>query len=167
MAGEKCSGHDDLVARAAMGTAMFEEHTRQLSGIFEILTEIRKTVDQNQVRAQSRDLALAEVSECILKVDRKIENGLRSEIREISMTVKNLLGIMDKRRVDRVEQVGNSRRGVRGFLRPGWREFKNKASFIAVTTTILFVVWLIIWGESKLAIFHEGPVGLLKLFGIG
>lgn len=164
---EKCSGHDNLVKDAAMGTAMFAEHGRQLSGIFDALSEIKTMVDQNQVRAATRDIAIVDLKECITEVDGKIENGLRAAVTKMALQMEGVVGIIDKRREDRSEHNGDSERGVKGFLRPGWKKFQNEASFIVVTASIITGIWFVIWGGSKLAIFHEGPAGLLKLFGIG
>lgn len=149
---EKCANHDDLVAAAAAGSALDEERGRQLDAIFHSLREIRTAIDQNQVRAATRDEAIIAVRNCIETVDKKIENGLRSEIRKI-------LAIVDQRKVEREEAVG---KGFGAFLQPGWNEFKSKASFIIVTGTIVGLVWLVAQTVGKLAI-----TDILKFFGLG
>lgn len=149
---EKCSNHDDLVAAAAKGTALDEERGKQLDAIFHSLREIRTAIDQNQVRAESRDVAIVAVKNCIETVDRKIENGLRSEIRKI-------LSIVDKRAIEREEAAG---KGFVAFLTPGIKEFKNKLSFILVTGFFISLLWLALQTVGKMAI---GDVA--KFFGIG
>jgi hypothetical protein len=163
---ENCKGHDQLVREAAMGNAMVAEHGRQLTNISDMLIEVKTAVEQNQVRALARDEAIVAVNECIRKVDRKIENGLRSEVQDITRNLATLIECIEKRKAQRGAEVKRPK-GIKAFIVPGWDRFKSEASFIFVTGSILLTVWFVFWSASKMAIFHEGPAGLLRMFGIG
>jgi hypothetical protein len=162
--GVRCEGHDELVKQAGMNLQATLDHTRQLSSIFNTLGEIQTTVDINMTRAEHRDQILQTLQDSVDAVNTKIENGLRSEVRTISNCIKSMTEASEKRKVEREEE---RKRGVRGFIHSGWTQFKSHASFILVTTTIITSLWFVVWGFSKVAIFNEGPAGMLRLFKIG
>lgn len=163
----KCEGHDDLVTAAAKSTAMFEEHSRQLGGIFAKLDDIKTMVESNRVRAEVRDKTLIEVTEGIQIVNNKIENGLRSEVQIIKTSMDKLIACIDRRKTEREEEIAQAKtRGLRGFLAPGIAEFKRKASFIVVGGSVLILIWFVVWVTTKIALFQEGPEVMLRLLGI-
>lgn len=161
---ERCEGHDSLVMTVSRAAEATEQHGRQLGKIFEMVREIKEAVDKNAVRAEGRDVALATLSETIQKIDHKIENGLRSEVRECATKIREMMGFLDARKKERVMAEVHSRQR---FLRRGWDEFKGKAAFILVSSTIIVCAWLVVYILTRIKIFHEGPAGLLRLFGIG
>lgn len=161
---ERCEGHDSLVMTVSRAAEATEQHGRQLGKIFEMVREIKEAVDKNAVRAEGRDEALAALGETIRTIDHKIENGLRSEVRECAAKIREMMGCLDARRRERAAEEIRSRQR---FLRRGWEEFKRKASFILVASTIVVGGWLFLYALTRIGIFHEGPAGILRLFGIG
>jgi hypothetical protein len=164
MAGVRCEGHDDLVRSAGMTLQAAQEHTRQLSDIFGKLEDIKTAVDQNQVRAMQRDEAVENLQCSVKAVDVKIENGLRSEVRQMSECIKKMVEAAERRKAVRDEEA---RTGIRGFLATGWGQFKRQASLILVAGTLILSAWFVIFVTTKIGFFHEGPLPILKLFGIG
>jgi len=161
---QHCASHDEVVRIAGRSLQVAEEHGKQLSNIFEKLGEIQTSVDQNYVRAEHRDEALADLQVCVNTIDEKIENGLKAEIAAAAKNVRELKACMEQRKIIRDE---NAKTGIRGFVTMGWIKFRDQASFLLVTGTIIISVWLLLWITAKMAIFHESPEKLLKFFGVG
>lgn len=155
---------EKLIAATARAETIDKEHARQLSGIFDKLDGIHTSIDQNTVRAEQRDRAVARIDKCVTEINRKIENGMRLEMQEMGGQIKNILGIVDQRKGEREEE---DRSGLWGFLRPGWNEFKHKASFIVVTAVIIGTAYTFVWGVSRWTIYKEGPASVMKFFGLG
>jgi hypothetical protein len=98
---ERCAGHDQLVKDAGMATAAFAEHGKQLSNIFDRLLEIKTAIDQNYVRAEHRDQAVATLQDSIEAVDRKIENGLRHEVSRCAENIRQIMACFEQRKTSR------------------------------------------------------------------
>lgn len=162
--GVRCEGHDELVKTAGRNLQAAEEHGKQLSRIFDKLNNIETSVDQNQVRALVRDENIRLVRVAVEIVDAKIENGLRSQVQEIAACIKKMAEATERRRVERDEEA---KTGVKGFLTVGWNQFKSQAAMIFVTGTIITLLWLMVFVITKVGLFHEGPMPLLNLFGLG
>ena len=161
---EQCEKHGELMRDVGMILQAKEEHGKQLSNIFEKLKSIQTAVDQNCIRAENRDKALVVLQECVNLIDYKIENGLRSEVLVATKNVKELKECIEHRRIIRDE---NAKRGIRGFVTMGWIKFRDQSSFIFVTGTIISMVWFLLWILSKTSLFSDGPIKILKFFGIG
>ena len=142
-----------------------ETHNEQLSAIFCELKDIKTAVDQNAIRAENRDTKLAELKEDVAEIDRKIENGLRSEVRETKAELQKMQFCLERRKR---EKALEDERGVYGFFRRGFAQFKERGSYIVVTSMIIGAAWLVLWVFAKVFIFHEGAGGkILKIFGLG
>jgi hypothetical protein len=145
--------NDEIVRKVGYLESSVEAHSEGLSKIFDLLGDIKEQVDKNAVRAQYRDDRLEEISQNIKLVDKKIENGLRSEVRFIAEKVNAM--------------VENHKNGISGFFSAGMKKFKAQLGFIIIVFGFCFGLWLLGWIVAKLGIFQEGPMWLLKMFGIG
>ena len=155
----------DAIAMAlGKATKAVEMHEEVLSTIFEKLDSIKTAVDQNIVHAENRDCKLAELKEDVAKIDRKIENGLRSEVRETKAELVKMQACLERRKK---EKELEEQRGVYGFFHRGFAQFRDKGSYIVVTSIILGTAWFVLWSFAKIVFFHEGTSKILKMFGLG
>ncbi len=156
----------DAIAMAlGKATKAVEMHEETLSTIFAELKGIKTAVDQNIVHAETRDTKLSELKEDMAKIDRKIENGLRSEVRETKAELMKMQACLERRKQMKLLE---DQRGLYGFFHRGFAQFKDKGSYIVVTSMIVGAAWLILWTFAKVFIFHEGAGGkILKVFGLG
>lgn len=117
------------------------------------------------VRAGYRDMQLAELKVGIAEVDRKIENGLRKEVQETKAQMEKMTACVERRRKDKEVE---DQRGVYGFFRRGLVQFRDRGSYIVVTSLIVGSAFIIIWVAAKVLIFHESSgIKVLKIFGVG
>jgi len=158
---------DDISGRVGKLEGIVEIHNENVNRIFILLGEIKTEVDKNTVRAEQRDVALNEIANSVVAVDRKIEtvnskieNGLKTSIREIDVKVTGLGDCLDRRKLAREKA---EQEGLDGFFKVGWKKFKAQGGFVV----ILLAIWFVIWMLGKTELFKESPVGLFKLFGIG
>lgn len=155
----------DAIAMAlGKATKAVEMHEEVLSTIFEKLDSIKTAVDQNIIHAETRDNKLAELKEDVAKIDRKIENGLRSEVRETKAELLKMQACLERRKK---EKELEEQRGVYGFFHRGFAQFKDRGSYIVVTSMIVGAAWLVLWVFAKVFIFHEGTSKIFKVFGLG
>lgn len=141
----------------------FHEETFEV--IFRKLDAIKEVVDKNEVRAGYRDTQLAELKVGIAEVDRKIENGLRKEVKETKAQMEKMTACVERRRK---EKEVEDQRGVYGFFRRGLVQFRDRGSYIVVTSLIVGSAFIIIWVAAQVLIFHEtSGLRILKLFGVG
>jgi hypothetical protein len=148
-----CPAHDGIVRSIGAIEEAATTLKSQTSDIFDLLRSISEEVTGNKERALARDKAIA-------GIDRKIENGLRSDVRQLTQQMAAIMLVIERQREDR-------RSGIYGFFTAGWGKFKAQLGFIIITSCVVGGISLLLWGLSKVAIFHEGPLWLLKLFGIG
>lgn len=154
---DKCESHD----RIERSVGAIEEAVitlKQDNGkIFEVLTNVRLDLAEALTKAQYRQSAIEEI-------DRKIENGLKASIATLTDQVKLLFTCSSNHKKEReIERTT----GVEGFMRVGWCKFKDQLSFIVICTGFVMIVWSALWILQKAALFHELPLGLFKLLGIG
>ena len=156
----------DAIAMAlGKATKAVEMHEEVLGTIFDKLEGIKTAVDQNIIHAETRDTKLAELKADVAEIDRKIENGLRSEVRETKAELIKMQVCLERRKQQKLLE---DQRGMYGFFRRGFAQFKDKGSYIVVTSMIVGAAWLVLWVFAKVFIFHEGTGGkILKIFGLG
>lgn len=154
-----------LAMTLGKATKAVEMHEETLATIFEQLTGIKTAVDQNIIHAETRDNKLAELKEDVAKIDRKIENGLRSEVRETKAELLKMQACLERRKK---EKLLEEQRGIYGFFHRGFAQFKDRGSYIVVTSMIVGAAWLVLWVFAKVFIFHEGAgIKIIKILGIG
>ena len=146
---KQCERHGEMMQVMGEQVEANRIQTKQIGEIFTLLSSIKTSIDQNAVRAEARDQKLCEI-------DRKIENGLRSEVTKMSRAVEQMTTCMDRRKKERD-------RGVEGFFRKGFRKIYENGGVIVIVT----LGYLILWALDKAKIFGEAPVGLLRLLGLG
>jgi hypothetical protein len=156
----KCEGHDELVRQAGMTLASTQEHAKQLSRVFEKLDTISTAIDQGKVRAEIRDESIEAIAAQVKEIDRKIENGIRTDIRKCADSIARMAECSERRRKQREEMA---KAGLLGFLSVGFERFRANLSFVLVTGGFLFVLWLLVSHPPLV----EGPSRMFKLFGIG
>lgn len=156
----------DAIAMAlGKATKAVEMHEETLSTIFDKLEGIKTAVDQNIVHAETRDTKLSELKEDVAKIDRKIENGLRSEVRETKAELMKMQACLERRKQ---EKLLEDQRGIYGFFHRGFAQFRDRGSYIVVTSMIVGAAWLVLWMFAKVFFFNEGAGGkILKVFGLG
>ena len=147
--GGQCEKHGEMMQVVGEQVEANRIQTKQIGEIFTLLSSIKTSIDQNAVRAEARDQKLCEI-------DRKIENGLRSEVAKMSRAMEQLTICMDRRKKERD-------RGVEGFFRKGFRKIYENGGMI----TILAIGYAVLWVLARLKVFGDEPVGLLKLLGAG
>lgn len=143
--------NEEVTRKIGYLEACVEKHGEGLEKIFDLLGDIKEQVDKNMVRAQYRDERLEEIRQDIKTVDKKIENGLRSEVRFIAQKVNDL--------------VKDQKRGLGGFFDAGMKKFKVQLGFIIIVFGFCFALWLLGWTVIKLGLFREGPIWMMKFFG--
>ena len=143
---KRCEAHDDLVAAAAATREAVDTLKDQQAEVFKLLRKVGEDLTEALTRAQFREDAIAEI-------DRKIENGLRASIEELSGQVTQMQECNERRKRKREH-------GLEGFFTKGWRKIHDNGGMIV----ILFTIWFIMWALSKTHIFEEGPIGLIKIF---
>lgn len=155
----------DAIAMAlGKATKAVEMHEEVLGTIFEKLDGIKTAVDQNIVHAENRDAKLAELKEDVAEIDRKIENGLRSEVMATKAELVKMQACLERRKR---EKALEDERGVYGFFRRGFAQFKERGSYIVVTSLLVGGTFLIIWIAAKILVFHEGMFPpILRIFKI-
>ena len=149
---EQCEKHGEMMQVMGEQVEANRIQTKQIGEIFTLLSSIKTSIDQNAVRAEARDQKLCEI-------DRKIENGLRSEVTKMSRAVEQMTACMDRRKRERELERET---GVEGFFRKGWVKIYNNGGLLA----ILAVAYLIMWTLKQLGLF-DSPAHLLKLLGGG
>jgi hypothetical protein len=154
---EKCPAHDEMIREVAATTEAVHTLKNQTAEVFDLIRSMSTDLTEALTRAQLREDAIQEI-------DNKIENGLKSSVAALSIQVTSLVSCNERRKKEREEA---RERGVEGFFRKGWDQFKSRLSFIIIVTTFVLISWSVIWVIQKAAIFHEFPYGLFKLFGIG
>ena len=147
--GGQCEKHGEMMQVVGEQVEANRIQTKQIGEIFTLLSSIKTAIDQNAVRAEARDQKLCEI-------DRKIENGLRSEVTKMSRAMEQLTICMDRRKKERD-------RGVEGFFRKGFRKIYENGGVIVIVT----LGYLVLWALVKTKMFGEMPMGLLKLLGLG
>jgi len=152
-----CNDHGKVLESVGKIVAASEEHTRQLEKLFIKLDEVKKSVDQNAVRAEMWDKKIDEIN-------RKIENGLRESLEETKKRVELLFNCVERRKQEREEEM---KRGLVAYFRRGWLVFKERSAYIFIVTFIVGGFWVIVFIFAKIRIFHEAPTYLLHLFGVG
>ena len=145
-------------------TAATTLHTGELSTLFEKFDDLKESVDKNLAKADYRDKALEAVQKSIDGVNSKIENGLRKEVRDTSEKVDKLGACIERRKIEREEM---DKKGIRGYFKRGFEEFRYKSAYILTTSLILGTVFFIIWVSAKVSLFHEGLPWILHAFGLG
>jgi len=148
----ECEKHGDMMRVIGEQVEANRQQTEQIGAIFKLLGEIKTTIDQNAVRAEVRDAKLCEI-------DRKIENGLRSEVTGMSRKMEQLITCMDRRKRERDLERET---GVEGFFRKGWVKIYNNGGLLA----ILAAAYLIMWTLKQMGLF-DSPAHLLRLLGGG
>ena len=146
---EQCEKHGEMMQVVGEQVEANRIQTKQIGEIFTLLSSIKTASDQDAVRAEARDQKLCEI-------DRKIENGLRSEVTKMSRAMEQLTICMDRRKKERD-------RGVEGFFRKGFRKIHDNGGMI----TILAIGYAVLWVLARLKVFGEEPAGLLRLLGVG
>jgi hypothetical protein len=154
---DRCESHDEITR----SVGAIEEAVTTLKSdngkIFELLTDVRLDLAEALTKAKHRQTAIEEI-------DRKIENGLRTSIATLSDQVRVLFTCSENHKKAREIEMTS---GVEGFFRLGWLKFKDQLSFIIICTGFVIIVWSVAWIVQKAAIFHELPLGLFKILGIG
>ena len=147
--GGECPAHGEVMKILGERVEADRHQTMQIEKIFGLLGDIKTAVDQNAVRAVARDQKLSEIEDAL-------ENGLRSEVRQIHDKVKVLTGCWDRRKKAREE-------GVEGFFVKGFRKIHDNGGLIVIVALGYLVLTVLI----RTKFFGDAPEGLLKALGIG
>lgn len=121
----RCQDHAEFMAALqvlAKANAEKDVHMRSLT---DKLEKIHTALTRNLVRAEYRDKRQAEMEIKIDDINRKIENGLRSEVRETRQLVDSLIDCIEKRKVA-------SEKGVKGAMRRGGLWIVEKGTVIVL-----------------------------------
>lgn len=145
---EQCTRHSEFERTIGKLLATVEQQSEQVELIFEKLDGIKTSVDQNAVRTAARD-------EAVQEINHKIENGLRSELRECKTAIEKFAGCMERRKKEREE-------GVEGFFVKGFRKIHDNGGLIV----ILVIGWLLVGILVRMKVFGDTPEGLLKFLGL-
>jgi hypothetical protein len=154
---DKCETHDEIVRSQGAIEEAVMTLKEDNSKIFDLLNGVRVDLTEALTKAQIR-------ADTIAAIDRKIENGLKTSMANLTEQVRLLFVCSDHRKKERALE---KTQGVGGFMRVGWNKFKSQLSFIIICTIFVLIVWSAAWILQKATLFHEMPWGLLKLLGIG
>ena len=168
---EMCDGCKDAMEVAAdsnktavQALTLVGEHGKQLDKLSDKIDLLRGSLEDNLVHAKGRDDRLDNITTMVRDIDKKIENGLRSEVQDTKKQVEIIMKCLERRKKERELE---KEKGVAGYWRRGWLAFRDKSAFIVVTTTIIMSIYFFLWIIMKIELFNEGPGSILKLFGVG
>jgi glutaredoxin 2 len=130
---DQCERHGDLMKSIGALEKASETHGDMLSEIFDIVRNIKESVDKNGVAAQQRDKALEETKSSIQKVDSKIENGLKMKVDKLSDQYDEFLKCYTKHAEAR-------KKGFRGVMNRAWTQFLDKLGFLFLVVVALLIL---------------------------
>lgn len=151
--------------------AKTEEYGKQLEKLFVKVEDIKSSVDTNVAQMESTEKSIVEMKTLIQNVDKKIENGLRAEVGNISQKVEGLYVCVEslKECKDGVHCGEEKEDGAIGFFKEGWIQVRKRLSFIfvfiAVLCNIVVAVGLSAYIIMCVLFQHKFPDIILKLLG--
>ena len=176
---------EERVASCETAIGLFREAQKAL---FDKVNDIETKVDQNLGRAAARDVSLQEIKAAledhkdelsylkdeVKSMNRDLNNGLLKRVASMETVLEQIGGCLEHRKIEGKIRDEVKKHGIHGFLKPGWVRFKSQFAYLLIvggfiilgTSVVTIIGWFLIWLFAKTSIFHEGPIALLKLFGV-
>ena len=134
-----CEHHGEFMATLQVLAKANADKDAQMKSITDKLDKIHTALTRNLVKAEFRDKKQAEFELKIDEINRKIENGLRGELREVRAIVDAQAAALAKDKQDKIDRKKDDEKGMKGALRRGCLWIVEKGTVIV----LLVVAWLV------------------------
>ena len=134
-----CENHADFMVTLQVLAKANADKDAQMKSITDKLDKIHTALTRNLVKAEFRDKKQAEFELKIDEINRKIENGLRGELRDVRALVDAQAKVAADEKQRRINRKIDEEKGFRGALKRGCLFIVEKGTVIF----LLVIAWLV------------------------